>query len=40
MVKIYEFQEHSLAVSGEKKDLLFSAEFLKSAEGTVGDLRY
>ena len=40
MVKIYEFHEHSLTVSGERNDLLLLAEFLKSAEGTLGDLRY
>ena len=40
MVKIYEFREHALTISGEKKDLLYLAELLQSAEGTVGDLRY
>lgn len=40
MVKIYEFREHSLVVSGEEKDLLLLAELLRSAEGTISDLRY
>ena len=40
MIKIYEFHEHSLTVSGEKNELLLLAEFLRSAEGTLGDLRY
>lgn len=40
MAKIYEFTEHALTVSGEKQDLLYLAQLLKDAEGTVGDLRY
>ena len=40
MVKIYEFREHTLTVSGEEADLRYLAELLKEAEGTVGDLRY
>lgn len=40
MVKIYEFQEHALKISGEKDDLLALAECLRDAEGTLGDLRY
>ena len=40
MVKIYEFREHALTVSGEEADLRYMAELLRHAEGTVGDLRY
>ncbi len=40
MVKIYEFHEHALTVSGEEADLRYLAELLRNAEGTVGDLRY
>ena len=40
MVKIYEFREHALTVSGEEADLRYMAELLRDAEGTVGDLRY
>lgn len=40
MVKIYEFREHALTVSGEEADLRYLAELLREAEGTVGDLRY
>jgi hypothetical protein len=40
MVPIYQFQEHCLTVSGEKKDLLALAAYLRNAEGTLGDLRY
>ena len=40
MVPIYQFQEHCLCVSGEKKDLLTLAAYLRNAEGTLGDLRY
>ncbi len=39
-LKIYRFQEHDLSVSGEEQDLLQLAEYLKDAEGTLGDLRY
>ena len=39
MVPIYQFQEHYLTVSGEKKDLLALAAYLRNAEGTLGDLR-
>ena len=40
MVPIYQFQEHCLYMSGEKKDLLTLAAYLRNAEGTLGDLRY
>lgn len=40
MVKIYEFRERALTVSGEEADLRYLAELLREAEGTVGDLRY
>lgn len=40
MIKIYEFREHDLTVSGEETDLCYLAELLRDAEGTVGDLRY
>lgn len=40
MIPIYQFQEHCLCVSGEKKDLLILAAYLRNAEGTLGDLRY
>lgn len=40
MIKIYEFREHGLTISGEEKDLRYLAEVLRGAEGTVGDLRY
>lgn len=40
MVKIYQFCEHSLTVSGEEADLRYLAELLRNAEGTAGDLRY
>ena len=39
-MKIYEFTEHSLTVSGTKEDLISLANNLRDAEGTVGDLRY
>jgi hypothetical protein len=39
-VKTYRFQEHNLVIEGEKDDLLYIAELLRNAEGTVGDLRY
>ena len=38
--KIYRFQEHNLVIEGEEDDLLYIAELLRNAEGTVGDLRY
>ena len=38
--KIYRFKEHNLVIEGEKHDILYIAELLKNAEGTVGDLRY
>ena len=40
MAAVYQFQEHSLTVTGERKDILTLAEFLRYAEGTLGDLRY
>ena len=40
MIPIYQFQEHCLCVSGEKKDLLILVAYLRNAEGTLGDLRY
>ena len=40
MVKIYQFKEHGFSVEGEKADLLYLAELLRNAEGTLGDLRY
>lgn len=40
MPKKYEFQEHNFKVSGEKEDLIYLAELLRDAEGTLGDLRY
>lgn len=40
IVKIDEFKEHELTISGEKHDLLYLANLLREAEGTVGDLRY
>lgn len=40
MIKLYEFREHALTVSGEETDLRYLAELLRDAEGTVGDLRY
>lgn len=39
-IKIYRFKEHNLVVEGEKHDLLYLADLLREAEGTVGDLRY
>ena len=39
-VKIYRFKEHNLVIEGEKHDMLYLAELLREAEGTVGDLRY
>ena len=39
-VKLYRFQEHCLTIEGEKDDLVYIAELLRNAEGTVGDLRY
>ena len=39
-VQTYRFQEHNLVIEGEKDDLLYIAELLRNAEGTVGDLRY
>ena len=38
--KIYQFKEHNLVIQGEKQDILYLAELLREAEGTVGDLRY
>lgn len=38
--KIYRFKEHNLIIQGEKQDILYLAELLREAEGTVGDLRY
>ena len=40
MIKLYEFREHALTVSGEEAELRYLAELLRNAEGTVGDLRY
>ena len=40
MAKIYRFKEHALVIEGEKHDILYLAELLREAEGTVGDLRY
>ena len=40
MTKIYHFQEHNLVIEGEKEDLLYLADILRDAEGTLGDLRY
>lgn len=40
MIKIYEFREHGLTISGEETDLRYLAKLLRGAEGTVGDLRY
>ena len=39
-VKIYRFKEHNLVIEGEKHDMMYLAELLREAEGTVGDLRY
>ena len=39
-VKIYRFKEHAFVVEGEKHDMLYLAELLRDAEGTLGDLRY
>ena len=39
-VKIYRFKEHNLVIEGEKRDILYLAELLREADGTVGDLRY
>lgn len=39
-IKIYRFKEHNLVVEGEKYDLLYLADLLREAEGTIGDLRY
>ena len=39
-IKIYRFKEHNFVVEGEKHDLLYLADLLREAEGTVGDLRY
>ena len=39
-IKIYRFKEHSLIIQGEEQDILYLAELLREAEGTVGDLRY
>ena len=39
-IEIYEFKEHAFCVRGEKRDLLYLAELLRNAEGTLGDLRY
>ena len=38
--KIYQFKEHNLIIQGEEQDILYLAELLREAEGTVGDLRY
>ena len=38
--KIYRFKEHNLIIQGEEQDILYLAELLQEAEGTVGDLRY
>ena len=38
--KIYRFKEHNLIIQGEEQDILYLAELLREAEGTVGDLRY
>lgn len=40
MIKLYEFTEHSMTVSGTKEDLISLAEELRDAEGIIGDLRY
>ncbi len=40
MAKIYRFQEHNFVVKGEAQDMLYLAELLRDAEGTLGDLRY
>lgn len=39
-MKTFTFKEHNLTVTGEKHDLIALAEYLKNAEGTLGDLRY
>lgn len=39
-VKTYKFREHALVIEGEEHDLLYLAELLREAEGTVGDIRY
>ena len=38
--KIYRFKEHNLIIQGEEQDILYLAELLREADGTVGDLRY
>lgn len=38
--KFYRFKEHNLIIQGEEQDILYLAELLREAEGTVGDLRY
>lgn len=40
MTKIYRFAEHNLVIEGEKHDMIYLAELLRHAEGTIGDLRY
>lgn len=40
MVEIYTFREHCFTVSGEKDDMIYLAELLRDAEGTLGDLRF
>ncbi len=40
MAKIYEFTEHNLTISGERHDMIALAEYLREAEGTLGDIRY
>lgn len=39
-MEIFTFKEHNLTVTGEKHDLITLAEYLRDAEGTLGDLRY
>ena len=40
VVKIYTSTEHDVTVSGECHHMMELAEFLRDAEGTLGDLRY
>ena len=41
-MKIYEFEEHSLFIKGEKEDLIQLARIIRDAgtEGTISDIAY
>ena len=40
MANRYTFREHSMEVSGSREELIALAKELRTAEGTLGDLRY